>query len=160
MSEAVEIHEGRSNFSRRRVLQTAAWAAPAIVVATAAPARATSSGLVEVGASTVPGTLTLTVTAPRENAAYIVTATITYPTGPFQNEGTTSGSAAWTFGNPGTVVAQFTIPAGSGDAALTAQWTPVFRSTVDSIDQTVTFTSSGTGVASPNQVKVTLTKAS
>ncbi len=43
MSEAVEIHEDRSGFSRRRVLQTAAWAAPAIVVATAAPAAAASA---------------------------------------------------------------------------------------------------------------------
>lgn len=144
--------------SRRRLIQGAAWATPAIVLATAVPARATSDGLVHVGASTDPGTLTLDVTAPRGASAYTVTATITYELGHFTSAGSSSG-AAWTFGTPGTAVAQFTVPAGSGDATFSAEWTPVFRTTPDSVVQTVTFTSTGPGVLSPNSVQVTLTTA-
>ncbi|BDZ62024.1 hypothetical protein Lsed01_00663 [Demequina sediminis] len=129
------------------------------MLATAVPARATSDNLVHVGASTDPGTLTLDVTAPRAASAYTVTATITYELGHFSSAGSYSG-AAWTFGNPGTVVAQFTVPAGSGDAVFSAEWTPVFKSAPDSVVQTVTFTSAGPAVLSPNQIVVTLTAAS
>lgn len=115
-----------SGVSRRRIIQGAAWATPAIVIAAAAPAAASSTSVDIASFTAANKNVTMYLNVPRRNTTYSVTVTLTWSPSEFDGTlaadapHTTSGSS-WTRSSFNKTSASFTLTIGTGVGTINTE---------------------------------------